>query len=73
MRCCCVLRLILPLCLVTYVEAIDCSDVPTSKPNELVQFLKTQARDADPECVPMTMATPVASTGTKRQVRQRQI
>jgi len=51
MRCCCVLRLILPLCLVTYVEAIDCSDVPTSKPNELAQFLKAQAREADSECV----------------------
>ena len=51
MRCCCALRLILPLCLVTYVGAIDCSDAPTSKPNELAQFLKAQAREADSECV----------------------
>jgi len=45
------LRLVLAFCLVSSVGAIDCSDVPTSKPNELVQFLKTQAREADSECV----------------------
>ncbi len=51
MRCRYGLRLVLALCLVGSVGAIDCSDIPASKPNELVQFLKTQARDADPDCV----------------------
>jgi hypothetical protein len=32
-------------------RTLDCFNLPTSKPNELVQFLKTQGREADPECV----------------------
>jgi hypothetical protein len=32
-------------------RTLDCADLAASKPDDLVQFLQTQARHADPDCV----------------------
>jgi hypothetical protein len=45
------LVLIFILSLVSAANAMDCSDIASSKPSDLVQFLKTQGREADEECV----------------------